>query len=1167
MRSSDIRFPETLRSALRDGRLVVFAGAGVSMGSPACLPDFGTLADSIAKGSGETRLDRETDDAFLGRLHNAGVRVHDRAARLLQTNRCGNPPSPTALHRNLARLYPEPDKVRIVTTNFDLLFDAAARDLFAEQPDLFKAPALPLGREFNGIVHVHGCLDRPQGMVLTDADFGRAYLTDGWASRFLVELFRSTTVMFIGYSHDDTVMKYLARALPEGDAGRRFILTNEADDNRWSVLGIEPVYFPKGDYDKLNVAIHGLADYARRGLLDWRHEITEIARRPPSPDASEAETIREALADATRARFFTEAATDPEWLDWLDKHGYLAPLFTPETLSKRDTPLAAWLVDKVAFAHPKALFLLIGRHDMTLNPWFWQDLARTLAYRTDSPLDDETLSRWVSCLLATAPPLRDMNLLGSLGQRCLQSSLLHPLLAIFDAMARHGLHLKPAFFEFDDDFAADFDLPEQDIELELSSDDDNSALNELWETGLKPRIDVVAEPLLSSVAAHLAARHRTFLAWQKAYPNRDPDSLGRDAIEPHEQRLRYGHVDVLIDAAHDCLQWLARNRPQAAARWCEQLTASGIPLLRRLGVRALSLRTDLSACKKLDWLLANADLHDDAADHELSGLLQDIYPQLAPQQRQRTIETILAFHLPHDEDEPEGHVTVLNHFHWLQLIHDADPGCALASSALADLKGRFPELVSGDPPAPVPLRNVETLLSRPPGDWLDELLSFQQESVSGPDRHDLLATVTHAAQRDFSWGSDLAHALADRQHWNTDLWTSLIHAWRKAQLTDEQVGQVFRHLRERELSPPQATRIADLLLTWLENANAPIARDLLSQANDIAARLWISIEPGPPPDPCDSWHSLAIGRSAGILARYWLTQRSLLRDQPNAVPQSFLADVRVALSTIVQDSTNAGRQARAVLAGQLAFLVDTEEQWSQDNLIPRFSQNPGSDDYQAIWDGFLTTGRLTLAVGTLLKDAFLQAPPHILTRTCSGRLLNGFVNRYTQMLAHFADDPVEAWVSEFFRHANNAARYRFAFEIHQHLRHSDDFQQREAWARWLERYWKHRLEGVPKPLDDAEVRFTLAWLPAFQTLFATAVELALRMPSVSLSSSQTIDDLWRGDHGRDAPEAVAKLLIHLGEHASPDPAWHRAAELTNVLLSADLPDNLRKQLLELLARL
>jgi hypothetical protein len=36
-------------------------------------------------------------------------------------------------------------------------------------------------------------------MVLTDADFGRGYLVEGWARRFLVELFRHCTVLFVGY--------------------------------------------------------------------------------------------------------------------------------------------------------------------------------------------------------------------------------------------------------------------------------------------------------------------------------------------------------------------------------------------------------------------------------------------------------------------------------------------------------------------------------------------------------------------------------------------------------------------------------------------------------------------------------------------------------------------------------------------------------------------------------------------------------------------------------------------------------------------------------------------------------------------------------------------------------------------------------------------------------
>ena len=170
-------FPSALIAALRDHKLVVFAGAGVSMGEPACLPDFKTLAKQIAQGTGESPGKDEPEDRFLGRLKtDKRVQVHELAAQQLKA-RC---PRATELHRDLLRLFPSPTRTRIVTTNFDLLFEQAAEDGTADSKlEVFMAPALPLGRAFDGIVHVHGALDRPETMVLTDADFGRAYLTEG----------------------------------------------------------------------------------------------------------------------------------------------------------------------------------------------------------------------------------------------------------------------------------------------------------------------------------------------------------------------------------------------------------------------------------------------------------------------------------------------------------------------------------------------------------------------------------------------------------------------------------------------------------------------------------------------------------------------------------------------------------------------------------------------------------------------------------------------------------------------------------------------------------------------------------------------------------------------------------------------------------------------------
>ena len=214
MKIAGVNFPEPLLNALRDGRLVIFAGAGVSMGPPADLPGFRQLAQQVAEGTGQSIGTSETEDRFLGRLEDGGIDVHRRAVQFLQQH----DPEPTELHRDLLRLYTRTEDVQIVTTNFDPLFEQAMGNLFNPVPRVFQAPALPLGGSFHGIVHVHGSLNEPAEMVLTHRDFGKAYLTeaDGWARRFLVDLFANQTVLFVGYSHNDTIMTYLTPVVAAG---------------------------------------------------------------------------------------------------------------------------------------------------------------------------------------------------------------------------------------------------------------------------------------------------------------------------------------------------------------------------------------------------------------------------------------------------------------------------------------------------------------------------------------------------------------------------------------------------------------------------------------------------------------------------------------------------------------------------------------------------------------------------------------------------------------------------------------------------------------------------------------------------------------------------------------------------------------------------------------
>ena len=109
----------------------------------------------IAEGTNEVLQHGETIDRFLGRLHQGGIPVHERAAEILSPDGLES----TALHQHLLQLCPDTGPVLVVTTNFDLLFEQKAVDLFDSLPEVFRAPALPLGSQFNGIVHLHGTVE------------------------------------------------------------------------------------------------------------------------------------------------------------------------------------------------------------------------------------------------------------------------------------------------------------------------------------------------------------------------------------------------------------------------------------------------------------------------------------------------------------------------------------------------------------------------------------------------------------------------------------------------------------------------------------------------------------------------------------------------------------------------------------------------------------------------------------------------------------------------------------------------------------------------------------------------------------------------------------------------------------------------------------------------
>ena len=399
------------------------------MGPPANYPDFRGLVRRIASGTGIRQEKYEPIDHFLGRLENAKVKVHEQAKNLLT-----NPKSkPNRLHNCITRLFTS-ESVRIVTTNFDNHFTTVLNAKFDPPPEVFKAPALPVGGRFAGLVYLHGSVEGPADrLVLTDRDFGHAYLTEGWARRFLQELYSTFTILFIGYSHNDPVMIYLTRGLPP-DSTHLFAFTPENAVDHWRFLGITPVPYSvsSGGHEALERAVERWADKSSWGALDHEQQIKAlVAGAPPIVGIEEDDYMRSVLEDLVRVRFFVRHAHRPEWLDWAEERGFLRPLFSrAQPNEDRLLHLADWFSRNFVLGHSEKALAVYERQGQGMSFLLWHGIAQNL-HAADSA-DGEILSRWIPLLMRNYSPGDNCDLLEYLFPKLAKANEWSTFLTLFD---------------------------------------------------------------------------------------------------------------------------------------------------------------------------------------------------------------------------------------------------------------------------------------------------------------------------------------------------------------------------------------------------------------------------------------------------------------------------------------------------------------------------------------------------------------------------------------------------------------------------------------------------------------------------------------------------------------------------------------------------------------
>lgn len=377
LRSGLPELPEDLLLARDRGEVLFIVGAGASYPAPSDLPGFDGLVENIYAEVDPTMVEpikqvragtkwedvkntlndhQRTElkfyndgefDVVLGMLERRidGDTSKASTMRAAADKVLGRAKEPNRLHKALVVLGQRYGQTTLVTTNFDRLLSVAATQL--KRADIGygmgQIPRPSRGTDFGGIMHIHGMFPYKKQpgsqLILTDQDFGDNYLRRQTITSFLYDAARIFRLVLVGYSANDSPVRYLLNAIAADE--RHFVdlkpryafvgcsVGDTRTPTEWRARGITPI-----PYDKAN-GHQALGDV----LVEWSKSIPTTANAhnlaarlkaiakilPDSPEGTLAVPVLEYLARRSSnterrelAKALSDAGAHPSWLTVLN---------------------------------------------------------------------------------------------------------------------------------------------------------------------------------------------------------------------------------------------------------------------------------------------------------------------------------------------------------------------------------------------------------------------------------------------------------------------------------------------------------------------------------------------------------------------------------------------------------------------------------------------------------------------------------------------------------------------------------------------------------------------------------------------------------------------------------------------------------------------------------
>lgn len=1111
--------PQELIDAHADGRVVFFVGAGASCAPPSNLPLFKDLAEKMGEEAESPYQEGEPIDTFLGRLTSLKppYNVHKRAKVLLDpSDSC-----PNDIHKTIVRLASAYKRFRVVTTNFDLHLEKAAEDENIKISDIWNSPALPLGDQMEGLVHLHGSVTRsPNELILTDRDLGRAYLYEAWATRFLRTLFQENVVVFIGYGLNDPTMRYLTLALPSNASLYAFLHENEVKGQDWKRLNVKTISFGRS-YENLLPSLQNWLDLVKDKEA-YRNSFDRIVSSGVDNLTEADESFLEMLFSSADAAIGFAKATDSaaeenklEWLHWLEARPEFKRLFDPD-YAVRDNEafdvLGRWFV-KNFIASPDlhgAAFQTVQKMGQSMSASLYREAFESVLHLAKE--NEDVARRW-RAFLSTSVVGRSLDLREECCGRPFAGGVPEDLFTLRSILRPH---LKLETSEFGSEYERDeisrlFETKPKDLPgVEVSW-----GMGEHWLTKIVQKAVELANPgdprLGAVLEGSLAEAYELLEAY---YDNErsEPYKGIRHGIESHEQDVFRLECDAIVDGLRDYGEKAIQDRRHAVLpdRWW----SFGRTFFRRLALHLVAVDESRTADEKIEWALSREALFNFDLKHELYQVFKASIGGASEEVRKKVLAAI-EDHVPPEDDAFSRPGYAFERYILLVWLTTYAPNwkTALTMKNELEVKNGFEPPEHPDTEFWVtrisvgknPLMSMSEFLTRAETDvhsLLDDMLSpVSSEWGSGEAEWTYMAfLVHHATVEKPSFGIDLWKDLVSRGSVNNaedtrnlrrvSLFEAVIDGWIKAELDESLSTEVIKYLSSCLSNPRWLDRIGYFLLSQIKRRNESDETESVMELRKLAMSLLCAhgesySDSGEVDSPLFS-HKPRLKPWPEVVTQYWVEEIARRRSNCDFDCCGFTDEERNALATLLAAPRPLLNVVQPALARSLCFLHSVESEFVREHIFSIFKEN---ESFKYAWNGYL---HYSIFNDQMLDDGFFDLVVEQWSKLEELELdLRERFYQLVTIILSFARLPEwkleklanQSVVTGGGRHAAEFAREAAL------ILGAPKIKGAEVWNRWLGKHFARRLEGLPRTPSPEELAYWANVVPYLGEAIPSAVSL------------------------------------------------------------------------------